>query len=291
MATEAGESKAKREARNFSRRWPRPASCPRSLRHRRSARGERAGAGRGIGCGGQGNWDMADFVRQPNVEIVGLCDVYQGSIDDTLDRKRYRLDSKRVKTYKDFRRARAQRRRCGDHRHARSLARVDDDPCLRGRKRCIRRKAARADDRRGAPHGPGRAKIPARHPGRDTAASAPHFPRAAEMVRAGRIGKVARVHAWNVGKRPGRDRQAARQRPPPGLDWDLYLGPAPKVPFNPSRFLEFRWFWDYSGGMMTDWGVHLMDIIHWAMGIDAPTAVSASGGKLSSRTIVRRRIR
>lgn len=111
--------------------------------------------------------------------------------------------------------------------------------------------------------------------------SAPHFAKAAELVRTGRIGTVTRIHTWNVGNdTPEGIGNPPDSDPPPGLDWDLYLGPAPKVAFNKNRFLfEFRWFWDYSGGMMTDWGVHLIDIVHWAMGKDAPTAVSASGGK------------
>jgi predicted dehydrogenase len=68
--------------------------------------------------------------------------------------------------------------------------------------------------------------------------------------------------------------------PPPELDYDMWLGPAPKRPYNPNRsHYTFRYFWDYSGGKMTDWGAHLIDIIHWGMGVDAPLAVAASGGK------------
>jgi hypothetical protein len=49
--------------------------------------------------------------------------------------------------------------------------------------------------------------------------------------------------------------------PPAGVDYDMWLGPAPKRPFNPNRFhFNFRWFWDYAGGLMTDWGVHEIDI-------------------------------
>lgn len=76
--------------------------------------------------------------------------------------------------------------------------------------------------------------------------------------------------------------------PPATLDWDLWLGPAPKVAFNPNRFgvyeekwSTFRWFWDYASGMMTDWGVHLLDSVQWVMDVDAPQSVSASGGKLA----------
>ncbi|MDZ7690916.1 MAG: Gfo/Idh/MocA family oxidoreductase [Balneolaceae bacterium] len=80
--------------------------------------------------------------------------------------------------------------------------------------------------------------------------------------------------------------------PPEGLDWDMWLGPAQERPFNINRFgvilneeweyqrwASFRWFWDYAGGMMTDWGVHLLDIVNWAMDVQAPQAVTAGGGK------------
>ena len=68
--------------------------------------------------------------------------------------------------------------------------------------------------------------------------------------------------------------------PPPGVDYDLWLGPAPKRPFNPNRFhFNFRWFWDYAGGLMTDWGVHLINMMLMGMGHDAPKSACSSGGK------------
>ena len=67
--------------------------------------------------------------------------------------------------------------------------------------------------------------------------------------------------------------------PPPGVDYDTWLGPAPKRPFNPRRFhFYFYFFWDFSGGMVSAWGVHLFDIVAWAMGHDI-RSVSADGGK------------
>jgi predicted dehydrogenase len=63
------------------------------------------------------------------------------------------------------------------------------------------------------------------------------------------------------------------------VDYDLWLGPAPKRPFNPNRFhWNYIYFWDYAGGMMTGWGVHHVDIVHWALQQSAPKRVSASGG-------------
>ncbi|MBI3698615.1 MAG: Gfo/Idh/MocA family oxidoreductase [Acidobacteria bacterium] len=104
---------------------------------------------------------------------------------------------------------------------------------------------------------------------------------AAELVRSGGIGRVtvARcfhvVNEWPLGIGNPPD-----SSPPPDVDWDLYLGPAPKDPFNINRaFYRFRWFYHYSGGQLTNNGVHYMDLIHWALGQDAPLAVTALGGK------------
>jgi len=69
---------------------------------------------------------------------------------------------------------------------------------------------------------------------------------------------------------------------PAGVDYNMWLGPAPKRDFNANRFhFSFRWFWDYAGGLMTDWGVHEIDIALFAMGVSAPKSVMASGGKFA----------
>jgi predicted dehydrogenase len=60
------------------------------------------------------------------------------------------------------------------------------------------------------------------------------------------------------------------------------MGPAPKVPYNRNRGLyQFRWFYDYSGGQVTNMGIHYLDMIHWALGLNAPLAVTAMGGKFA----------
>src|SRR5262249_21955073 len=74
--------------------------------------------------------------------------------------------------------------------------------------------------------------------------------------------------------------RAADAAPPPGTHWDRWLGPAPAVPFNPSR-LNNSWWFDYGGGMMTNWAVHHLDIILWFMQAAAPT-----GGASARRTLV-----
>jgi len=115
-----------------------------------------------------------------------------------------------------------------------------------------------------------------------------HFQKAVDLIRNGAIGKVSFIRTWNYGNSyPEGIGNPPDGDPPPDLDWDLWLGPAPKVPFNasrfgvhPERFSSFRWFWHYAGGMMTDWGVHLLDIVQWAMNVDGPSEIAAQGGKL-----------
>jgi predicted dehydrogenase len=115
-----------------------------------------------------------------------------------------------------------------------------------------------------------------------------HFQEAVDYVRSGKLGQVSAVHTiYYRNDSPKGIGYAADSTPPPGLDWDLWLGPAPKRPFNANRFgvrdgqwSSFRWFWDYAGGMLTDWGVHLLDIVLWAMGdVKGPQAAYATGGK------------
>jgi predicted dehydrogenase len=112
--------------------------------------------------------------------------------------------------------------------------------------------------------------------------SGPHYQRARELLRGGHIGKVTSVRMTafrNV--MPGFGRPADGD-PPADLDYDLWLGPAPKRRYNPNRSLyHFRWFWDYSGGQMTNLGAHAIDVVHWFFGVTGPTAVSSAGGRYS----------
>jgi predicted dehydrogenase len=111
--------------------------------------------------------------------------------------------------------------------------------------------------------------------------SAPHFQKIAQMIQSGEIGPVKFVRVWNYANQwPNGIGRKPAQEPPTGLDWDMYLGPSPKVAFNPNRFLgSFRYFWDYSGGYITDFGNHRLDTMQQIMGVTAPHTISAVGGK------------
>jgi predicted dehydrogenase len=111
--------------------------------------------------------------------------------------------------------------------------------------------------------------------------SAPFCREAAACVRSGVLGKLTAVRAFHIQNEwPKGIGHPPDGNPPPDLDWDAWLGPAPKRAYNLNRtFYRFRWFFDYSGGQVTNFGVHYLDFIHWALGQEAPRAVTAMGGK------------
>jgi predicted dehydrogenase len=104
------------------------------------------------------------------------------------------------------------------------------------------------------------------------------FRLACELVRNGRLGKLRLIETRIDGAPVG---GPFSETPPPSeLDWDFWLGPAPKVPFVREKcHYTFRWFYDYSGGKMTDWGAHHNDVAQWALGMDegGPQGVMAMG--------------
>ena len=106
----------------------------------------------------------------------------------------------------------------------------------------------------------------------------PHYQKAVELIRGGRLGKVALVECWNYHNTGARVGRAKDSEPPTGYHWDRWLGPAPLVPFNMSR-LNNSWWFDYAGGMMTNWAIHHIDIILWAMNDYSPKSAVCSGGK------------
>jgi predicted dehydrogenase len=112
--------------------------------------------------------------------------------------------------------------------------------------------------------------------------SGAHWQDAMDYVHSGKLGEIRTVKAWaymdwikSIPKKPD-------GAVPEGVDYDMWLGPAPERAFNPNRFhFSFRWYWDYAGGLMTDWGVHLIDIVVWGMQAQYPHRVMSSGGNFA----------
>jgi predicted dehydrogenase len=103
---------------------------------------------------------------------------------------------------------------------------------------------------------------------------------AKKVAESGALGKIHSVRMASFrniypgfGKTPVSD-------PPNGFDYDMWLGPAPKKPYTAHRGLyHFRWFWDYSGGQMTNLGAHIIDQVLWIMNVKGPTMVTSTGGR------------
>ena len=112
--------------------------------------------------------------------------------------------------------------------------------------------------------------------------SDPHWQDAIAYVHSGKLGKVRSVRAWSYQGWMKSVPVVPDSPVPAGVDYDFWLGPAPDRPFNRNRFhFNFRWFWDYAGGMMTDWGVHIIDYALFGMEQTAPRSVMSMGGKFA----------
>lgn len=110
--------------------------------------------------------------------------------------------------------------------------------------------------------------------------SGPHWKSALDYVRSGQIGKIRSVKAWAFMAYGKQFPVLADEPVPAGVDYDMWLGPAPQRPFNRNRFhSSFRYFWDYAGGLMTDWGAHMIDVALWGMDVKTPKSVVAMGGR------------
>lgn len=109
-----------------------------------------------------------------------------------------------------------------------------------------------------------------------------HFRDAMAFVHGGKLGKIRLVKAWAYQGWMKSISVLADAAVPAGVHYDKWLGPAPKRAFNPNRFhFNFRWYWDYAGGLMTDWGVHMLDYALIGMKVSDPVSIMAAGGKFA----------
>jgi len=230
-----------------------------------------------IGSGGRGREDWGNFLKQADVEPVMVCDVY-----DPFREKGIAMTDGRAKGCKDFRQILDQRDidavivATPDHWHALmtiaacqagkdvycekplSLAAVEGRKMLDAARKHNRVVQTGSQQRSGS-----------------------HYAQAVKLIHDGGIGQVHRINAGmqrNIF--PGLKPTEMTSGLSPALDWDMWLGPAPKRDFDPFRCIyNFRWFWDYSGGQMTNWGAHHLDIARWIVGADAPGEVAGFGGR------------
>ena len=107
--------------------------------------------------------------------------------------------------------------------------------------------------------------------------SIPVYHRMAELVRNGRIGRLQKIEVI-LPRQPNVPGDPTPQPVPAGLDWDMWLGPAPAAPYTKDRVhFNFRWVWDYSGGIICDWGAHLFDTAQWANDTERTGPVEIEG--------------
>jgi len=236
-----------------------------------------------IGCRSQGWSNLNTFLQYPEVECVALCD-----IDDEWLNKRaddvFKKTGKKVKNcYKDWRKLIDNKDvdvviiGTPDHWHCLPLvyacqAGKDvfvEKPLANTIEECnLMVKAARKYDR----------VVQVGQWQR----SDPHWNEAANYLKAGNIGRIRTVKVWAYQDGKPTLPVIPDSPVPAGVDYDMWLGPAPKRPFNTYRFhYNFRFFWDYAGGLMSDWGVHLLDYALEGMGADLPTSILSSGGKFA----------
>jgi predicted dehydrogenase len=108
-----------------------------------------------------------------------------------------------------------------------------------------------------------------------------NYRRVVEIVQAGVLGPVGRVQVWCSKQPDRRVRSKTKLDAPSGLDWDLWLGPAPQQDYDTAYVpFHWRWFWDFGGGILADMACHYMDLAHWALDLSAPVSVAANGRKV-----------
>jgi predicted dehydrogenase len=222
-----------------------------------------------IGCGGQGKGDATNAANHG--DIIAVCDVDEGHASAAA--AKFTVDGKAPAKYSDFRRLLERKdihvivNATPDHWHTLvniAAARAGKD--IYGEKPLTLtidegRHVVEAVRKNGTVLQTGTQQR-----------SSQRFRLACELVRNNRIGALREAEVWlPAGLRDG---PFSKAPVPPGLDWDFWQGQTPAVDFVPQRcFTYFRYWYDYSGGTMTDWGAHHNDIAYWAIGLVAPRHV------------------
>ncbi len=238
-----------------------------------------------IGCRNMGFGDLENAMKQKGVECVALCDVD----DEVLQRRAgdvARIQGKAPKAFKDYRKLLEDKSidaviiGTPDHWHCLPFLAA----CEAGKDIYVEKPLANSIAECDTMVAYARKYNRVVQVGQQQR-SAPHWKKVMDMMKEGKIGDIRKVNVWanfNYGTGP---LISADSEPPAGVDFDMWLGPAPKRSFNKNRFHgSWRMFWDYGGGLMTDWGVHLLDMALWANDIKTtPLQVLAAGGNFSYR--------
>lgn len=229
-----------------------------------------------IGFGLIGRIHTRSLMSQPDVDIVAFSDTYRPRLDEAMA-----LAGSRAKAYNDFRRLLEDKNvdavwvTTPDHWHALMTMMA----CAAGKDVYVEKPLTLFVKE-------GRWMVEtARRYNRVVQVgtqnrSGPQFARARQFIREGKLGQMVSIQSsYFRNAMPGFG-NPPDQDPPQDLDWDMMLGPAPQRRYNPNRSIyHFRWFWDYSGGQMTNLGQHSLDLVHWFLDVQAPKSVFSTGGR------------
>ncbi len=236
-----------------------------------------------IGCNGMGFSDLTAHLKIPNVECAALCDVDANVLEKRASEVE-EMTGTRPKSYGDYRKLLEQKDidaviiGTPDHWHCLTMV----DACEAGKDVYVEKPIANSIEECNLMVKAGERYNKIVQVGQ-WQRSDEHWDQALAYVNSGKLGKIRLVKAWAyMGWVPPVPAVPDLDEPPAGVNYDMWLGPAPERPFNKNRFhFNFRWFWDYAGGLMTDWGVHLIDMVLAGMNATAPQSVIASGGKFA----------
>jgi predicted dehydrogenase len=233
-----------------------------------------------IGANGMGFNDLTSFLKNPEIDCIAMCDVDRNVLNKRTD-DLVKMNVSRPKLYVDYRKMLENKDidvviiGTPDHWHCLTLVNS-----LEAGKHAYCEK----------PIGNSIAEINIMQKAvkkhnkivqvGQWQRSQPHFVDAIKYLRSGKLGRIRTCKAWSYIDWKGAVPIVPDSPVPDGVDYDMWLGPAMKRPFNKNRFhFTFRWYWDYAGGLMTDWGVHLIDYILYGMDKAVPSSVMAIGGK------------
>jgi predicted dehydrogenase len=234
-----------------------------------------------IGVGNMGTGRLREFLKHPDVRVAAVCDVDRRHLDRAVAEVE-KTRGQKPKAFGDF-------RRVLDEREIDAVAVVTPDhwhaiPAVwafkAGKDVFVEKPLAYS-----LVEGRAMADATLRYKrvsqmGNHIHNDLPNYRRVVELVKSGKLGRITRVHCWKTSPtEPFRTSEPAQQ--PSELDYDFWLGPAPKRPYHPLRsHINFRQFWDYSGGNFIDFWCHIVDVAVWALDLGAPQSVSAVGGRL-----------
>ena len=237
-----------------------------------------------IGTGGRAQRHLIpSFKLYDNVRVAALCDVYKPNLDLAVT-----LAGGKVDTYGDYRRVLDRKDidvaviATPEHWHCPMII----DACEAGKDIYVEKPLSNEIDICLKAVAAARKNKRVVQVGLQQRSSAP-FLEAYKIFQSGILGKVRHVVVINPGgsARPGGSTTAGRgdrrpateaSAPPPDLDWDMFQGPAPRRTYSYSRQNDWRNYWEYGCGPLSDWGVHLLDIVHWYLGVTEPSRSAAA---------------